>query len=273
MNIIFVKSKWERWAQPLLPFLEDAANAGFSATEVYIPGMAESPEECGRLHRQAGLALVAQIVTEGPTVSDHMRCFEERFLRALNCGPLLVNSHSGRDIWSVDDNLRIFDKALELEDRHGVPICHETHRSRAMFSAPATKALLAARPELKITADFSHWLCVHESDLSDQKETVELAVSAAWHIHARIGHSQGPEVPDPRVPEWRTWLDLSLCFWRGIADFRRDAGADFLTVTPEFGPPPYMPTHPASGLPLADAWELNCWMADFLRRELKAPTS
>jgi sugar phosphate isomerase/epimerase len=268
VKIIAVKSKWERWEQPLRPFLEEAASAGFSATEIYIPAMAESPAECGRLHQQAGLALLAQIITEGTEVSDHIRCFEERYLKALDCGPLLVNSHSGRDIWSMEDNLRLFDKALELESRHGVPICHETHRSRALFSAPAARALLAARPELKITADFSHWLCVHESDLSDQQESVTAAVSAAWHIHARVGHSEGPQVPDPRVPEWRAWLNLSLGFWRRIADTRRAAGAAFLTITPEFGPPPYMPTHPATGQPLADAWELNCWMADFLRREL-----
>lgn len=268
MKIIAVKSKWERWEQPLVPFLEDVASAGFAATEIYIPAMAESPAECGRLHRQAGLALVAQIITEGPTVADHIRCFEERFLRALDCGPVAVNSHTGRDIWSLDDNLRLFDKALELEDRHGIPICHETHRSRALFCVPAALALINARPGLKLTADFSHWLCVHESDLADQQESVAAAISSAWHIHARVGHSQGPEVPDPRVPEWQTWLDLSLGFWRKIVAVRRNSGAAFLTITPEFGPPPYMPTHPSTGEPLADAWELNCWMADVLRREL-----
>lgn len=268
MKIILAKAKWERWDQPLLPFLEDAAGAGFSATEIYIPAMAESPEECARFHRLAGLGLVAQIITEGQDVSDHIRCFEERFLKALDCGPLVVNSHSGRDIWSLDDNLRLFDKTLELEARHGVPICHETHRSRALFCAPAARAILAARPELKLTADFSHWLCVHESDLSDQQESVAAAISSACHIHARVGHSQGPEVADPRVPEWRQWLDLSLGFWRRIAEARRAGGAAFLTITPEFGPPPYMPTHPATGEPLADPWELNCWMAGFLRREL-----
>ncbi|MCX6971443.1 MAG: hypothetical protein NTV93_14995 [Verrucomicrobia bacterium] len=273
MNILLVKSKWERWEQPLLPFLEDAAAAGFAGTEIFIPAMTNSPEECQRFHRQAGLALIAQIITEGSTVVDHIRCFEERFLRALDCGPLLVNSHTGRDIWSLDDNLRLFDKALELEDRHGIPICHETHRSRALFCVPAARALLCARSNLKLTADFSHWLCVHESDLSDQMESVEIAVAAAHHIHARVGHSQGPQVADPRVSEWCAWLDLSLGLWRKIVAARRNSGASFLTITPKFGSPPYMPTDPATGLPLADAWKLNCWMADFLRRELIANQS
>jgi sugar phosphate isomerase/epimerase len=273
MKILFTKAKWERFEQELEPFLADTKAAGFDATEIYTPSVRESPSECIRLHESVGLKLVAQIITEGATPAEHMRVLEERFLRAVECGPILVNCHTGRDIWPMDDNLRIFDRALELEARHGIPFCHETHRSRPLFSGPSTAALLEARPALKLTADFSHWMCVHETDLADQPGALAAAVQASHHVHARVGHSQGPEVPDPRVAEWRPWLERSLEIWRRIVAARRASGAGFLTIAPEFGPPPYMPTLPATGEPLADAWEINCWMRQFLKGAIPDPDS
>ncbi len=273
MRIQLAKSKWERWDQSLALFLADAASAGFDATEIYVPAMSETPAECRRLHQEAGLSLIVQIVTEGSTPLDHIRCFKERFYLALECEPLVINCHTGRDYWPQHDNLQLFDIALELEAKYGTPICHETHRSRALFSAPSAHAFLNARPGLKLTADFSHWLCVHGSDLSDQQESVAKAVDSVYHIHARVGHSQAPQVSDPRAAEWLPWLELSLGFWRRIIEARTDDGTGCLTITPEFGPPPYMPTHPATGLPLADPWEVNCWMAKRIRDELGAVNS
>jgi hypothetical protein len=46
---------------------------------------------------------------------------------------------------------------------------------------------------------------------------------------------------------------------------RRGAGAKRLTFTTEFGPPPYLPTLPYSNLPVADQFEINCFMKDLLR--------
>lgn len=264
MKLLFAKAKWERWDQALAPFLADVAAAGFDATEIFLPALKESPAESRRLHRQHHLKLVAQIITEGAGVEDHLRCLAERFLRALEFEPVMINSHTGRDIWTPEENLRVFDKALELEARYGVPVCHETHRSRALYCAPAAVHVLAARPQLKITADFPHWLCVHESDLADQAKAVASAIQAAHYIHARVGHSEGPQVPDPRAPECQSWRDLSLGFWRRIVEARRNSGSAFLTIAPEFDPPPYMPVIPFTGKPTADAWEVNCWTRQWL---------
>ncbi len=271
MELIFAKAKWEAWDQPLEPFLARAAASGFTATEIFIPSLAESPTEIARAHAAAGLKLVAQIITEGETPADHARSLEERYLRAIACAPLLVDCHTGSDAFTHDENLFLFARACELERVHGVPLCHELHRGRALYNAPDTLRYLQALPALRLNADFSHWQVVHEcGGLSRHAAAVDAVIARAHHIHARVGFGEGPQVPDPRAPEWAGQVAINIGWWRRIVVARRDEGLPFLTISPEFGPAPYMPTIPFENRPVADPWELNCWMRDTLRRELAA---
>lgn len=104
--------------------------------------------------------------------------------------------------------------------------------------------------------------------LPAQPAAVDLAIARASHIHARVGFEEGPQVPDPLHPLWSRWTRLHLDLWRRIIAARRADGAAFLTLTPEFGPPPYMPIDPRSGHPLADAWETNVRFRDWLQQNL-----
>jgi sugar phosphate isomerase/epimerase len=272
MRLLFAKAKWEAWGEPLATFLPRAATAGFDATEIYLPSLAESPEEIRAAHAAAGLGLVAQITTLGDTPDEHARCLEQRYLHAIRCHPLQIDCHTGSDAFSFDDNLRLFQLGLELEHTHGVALCHELHRGRALYNAPDTLRYLRALPSLRLNADFSHWQVVHESDdLARHATAVAAVITRAYHIHARVGFAEGPQIPDPRAPEWAAQLALNTAWWRRITEARRTGGTAFLTVTPEFGPVPYMPTIPHENRPVADAWEINCWMRTHLATALARP--
>ena len=39
-----------------------------------------------------------------------------------------------------------------------------------------------------------------------------------------------------------------------------------MPVTTEFGPQPYMPSLPFSNKPVADQFEINCYMKDMIRK-------
>lgn len=269
MRLLITRSKWDLDALPLEEFLRYTREAGFDGTEIHLPSLHASPDECCALHERYGLAFVAMITTEGATPEEHCTTLAERYRDAIRYRPLLVNCHTGRDIFPLDENLRIFRAALALEQETGVRIFHETHRGRATWSAPATREILHALPELRITADLSHWCCVHESLLEDQADTVALAIRHAGYIHARVGHREGPQVNDPRAPEWREEVERHLQWWERIAAERAGAGDAVLAVCPEFGPAPYLPALPFTGQPVTDLRAVIIHQMHQLRRRLE----
>ncbi|MBS1972902.1 MAG: sugar phosphate isomerase/epimerase, partial [Bacteroidetes bacterium] len=53
--------------------------------------------------------------------------------------PLYINCHSGKDYFSFDDNKNFIDYTIGLSKETGIKICHETHRSRILYSAPVAR--------------------------------------------------------------------------------------------------------------------------------------
>lgn len=178
--------------------------------------------------------------------------------------PLYINCHSGRDHFSYDQNKAFIDHTTRLSRQTGIMICHETHRARILYSAPAARHYIDTIPELRITFDVSHWCNVSESLLEDQQETIDLALRRVDHIHARIGHPEGPQVSDPRAPEWEPAVNAHLSWWDQVVEAKKKAG-ERLTILTEFGPPDYMPTLPYSRDPLSDQWAINVHMLHLLR--------
>jgi len=179
--------------------------------------------------------------------------------------PLYINCHSGRDFFSYDENKQFIDHTTQLGKKSGILICHETHRSRMLFAAPVAKQFIEKNKDLKITFDVSHWCNVSESLLLDQEENVMLALERAEHIHARIGHAEGPQVNDPRAPEWEAAVKAHFAWWDRIVERKKKQGS-MITFLTEFGPPDYMPTTPYTRQPLADQWAINVHMMQLLRK-------
>jgi sugar phosphate isomerase/epimerase len=179
--------------------------------------------------------------------------------------PLYINCHSGRDYFSYDQNKTFIDHTTKLAKQTGIIICHETHRSRILFAAPVARHYLDNIPELRVTFDVSPWCNVSESLLQDQQETIDLTLSRVDHIHARIGHPEGPQVSDPRAPEWEEALKAHFSWWDRVVEQKKKAGQR-LTILTEFGPPDYMPTLPYTRQPLSDQWAINVHMMQLLRK-------
>ena len=178
--------------------------------------------------------------------------------------PLYINCHSGRDYFSGEENESFIAFTTTLAKQTGIKICHETHRSRMLFAAPVAKMYLQKHPELRVTFDVSHWCNVSESLLADQQETIDLTLPRVDHVHARIGHPEGPQVSDPRAPEWSDAVKAHFAWWDKIVAIKKQKG-ETLTMLTEFGPPDYMPTLPYTREPLADQWAINVYMMKLWR--------
>ena len=179
--------------------------------------------------------------------------------------PVYINCHSGRDHFSFSQNQAFIDYTQQLSEKTGILICHETHRSRMLFAAHIAKPFIEKNPALKITLDISHWCNVHETLLDDQEEAVALALERTEHVHARIGHSQGAQVNDPRAPEWDEAVKAHFAWWDKIVQRKKEKGGR-LTMLTEFGPPDYMPTLPYTRQAVADQWAINVHMMKLLRK-------
>ncbi|WP_372814191.1 sugar phosphate isomerase/epimerase family protein [Paenibacillus sp.] len=231
--------------------LKQIAEAGYNGVECPVPAP-EDELHFRELLDQYQLELIVQVYTEG----NHIASFEEQVQRAAAFKPQLINSHSAKDSMPYDDQLVFFEHAIRLERQLGVPIGHETHRGRAMFTPWSTARLLRDLPDLHLVADFSHWCCVCESMLPDQADNLSLAMRHAIHIHGRVGYEQGPQVPDFRAPEYKYALLKHEQWWDEICARHQSAGRPILTFTPEFGPPGYMHTLPFTRQPVVDLWEI-----------------
>ncbi|MEK5056902.1 xylose isomerase [Paenibacillus sp. FSL H7-0326] len=256
MKLLSIKALWGMEGTYEEQFARVAA-VGYVGVEAALPpaGMEEKFQE---LLDRYGLAYIAQVFTG----EDHANSFYRQVEQAARFGPVKIVSHSARDCMSEDEQDRFFASALETETKFGIAVGHETHRQRAMFTPWTTARILRKFPELRITADFSHWMNVCESYLEDQEEQLSLAMERTIHIHARVGFPEGPQVPHPGAPEYSKELELHLGWWRTILNRQAAEGAAQATFTAEFGPPGYMPTLPFTNVPVADLWEVNRWMSE-----------
>jgi len=94
---------------------------------------------------------------------------------------------------------------------------------------------------------------------------VRAMASRVDHIHARVGHAQGPSVAHPFAPEWAEALEAHRRCWGLFGLQRSAASCGPFTITPKFGPDGYLPTLPFTAQPVADLLEINGAMAAWLR--------
>ena len=197
--------------------------------------------------------------------AKHEAEFRKLLVEAANAKPVYINCHSGKDYFTAEQKEKIINYSLQVSADKDVPIYHETHRGRALYSAPVTAALMKKIPGLRLTLDISHWCNVHESYLGDQEETIALSLSRTDHIHARIGHPEGPQVSDPRAPEWSGAVKTHFDWWDKVVERKRKEGKPMTFLT-EFGPPDYMPTLPYTRQAVANQWEINVHILEVLRK-------
>ncbi|MEO6830411.1 MAG: hypothetical protein ABI164_11430, partial [Acidobacteriaceae bacterium] len=201
---------------------------------------------------------------------QHLVSLQDQIEECMGDEPLFFNCHSGSDAWSLREAEDFYGAALEMEKKAGVTFAHETHRSRYFSNPWNTRNILLRFPDLQLTCDLSHWVCVAERLLGDCDDIIELSAAHCRHLHARVGYEEGPQVPDPRAPEWQTHLAAHEQWWDKIWQAQQARGFATSTLTPEFGPPPYLHTIPYTQEPVADLNAICDWMAQHQQERFRS---
>ncbi len=260
-----------RWGSEHLDwnaFAWQVKNAGYDGMEVGIARTVarfELEEIFAVAARHQLLVIAQQYDTSESNVNEHCRAFGDWFEKIKPYKPLFVNSQTGKDFFTMEENQRVFSVADDYTKQTGISVYHETHRNKCLFAAHVAKTYLKAMPALQITLDMSHWVCVASSLLEDQSEAMQLAATRTQHIHARIGYTEGAQVTDPFAPEWKSSLNAHLCWWDAVVARKSKENTETITITPEFGAFPYMLYLPGTLQPIASQWDINVKMMKLLK--------
>lgn len=250
-------------------FCEKAKAEGYDGIEMWWQGNKEKQDELFSALKKHKLDIGFLCGSHESNFEKNIQQFQQQITAATTQSaqkPLYINCHSGKDFFSFEQNKKFIETTIDAAKKSGIPISHETHRSRILYSAPVARQFAEAIKELRITLDISHWCNVHESLLQDQEETVDLMLQRVDHIHARVGHPEGPQVNDPRAPEWSEAVKRHIEWWDKVIALKIKQGANQQTFLTEFGPPDYLPALPYTRQPVANQWEINVYMMNLLKK-------
>lgn len=246
---------------------------GFDGVEINIPrndsfqkDFINTLEEKRKSNPSFVFAAQQVLGNQKETPKEYLKRVLERLEFISKFQPDFINSHTGKDHFSFSENCRIIEALEDFSASSKIPVYHEIHRGRFTFHSTNTLRYLEKFPELKFVGDFSHWCVVSESLLEDQEETIQKITPNIHHIHARIGTEQASQVNHPFAPEWKTHLNQFTKWWKEIINYHGHKKS--FTITPEFGPFPYMPQTPFVQKSLSNQQEINKTMKNYLKKVL-----
>ncbi|KAJ0419377.1 xylose isomerase-like protein [Aspergillus carlsbadensis] len=235
---------------------------GYSGIEIDFAGMNPKELQLTRsIADEVGLEISVTLFSSWPkyigprpaglTPEYHAEFFRGQLKLASILKPVRVNAQSGADHFTWDESVRFYQLALQVAKDEGFEgrVCHETHRNRSLFNPYAADYILQRVPELKITADISHWVVVSERLLDEGDEDASIltrVIPHVGHIHARTGTTQSSQCPEPLNPVFTAEREFFEKFWvRVIQHRQKTEPQSTLTWVPEYGPYPYHPINTA----------------------------
>jgi len=149
-----------------------------------------------------------------------------------------------------------------------IPVHIETHRDRMTTDLFFTLHLLDCFPDLRMTADISHYVVGREFAWPISEENHALMhriLDHAWGFHGRVASREQVQI-QISFPHQKEWVDLFMGWWEyGFRSWRQRAPQDAtLTFLCELGPKEYAMTGP-DGYELSDRWEEAQMMMRMIR--------
>ncbi|AKZ64831.1 xylose isomerase [Herbaspirillum hiltneri N3] len=170
--------------------------------------------------------------------------------------------------YTLDECIPYIEGWRRLADDAGIALHIETHRDRMTTDLFFTLQLLDRFPDLRLTADLSHYVVAREFawPISDENHALmHRIIDNAWGFHGRVASREQIQL-QLAFPQHQKWLQLFMQWWEyGFRSWCRRAPSDgVLTFLCELGPPEYAMTG-ADGHELSDRWQEAGSMKDSVR--------
>ncbi len=159
---------------------------------------------------------------------------------------------------TVADMVPVARDWLRVAAEEGVAVQFETHRNSITNDLFATIQLLDAIPQMRLSADLSHYVVDREMPCPPPpalQALVDRVLDRADSFQGRVA-ARGQIQVALDFPQNAKWLLLFLGWWeQGLRSWRERAGADDSVVfLCELGPPDYAITG-VDGRELSDRWQ------------------
>lgn len=268
----FLCPRWGFEDMPWPVFLKRVKEANYAGIEWFPFGEHCDHQEVLDLlkYYELDFAIVMAVIKPYTSFEQYMEDLKQDLaglmeIRDEFISPLFFSAQTGREFFKDEQIQACLALCDQFEEQYQTPINQETHRNKWSYAAHRVAPVLATHPDVKLTLDVSHWFCVSESYLEDQQAAVNSAIAHARHIHARVGSTQGSQVWDPANAEYAEALAAHVQIWdKWIAQMKRNKMP--ITITPEFGPAPYMVKGNRTTALKDEQWRINLWMKDFLQK-------
>lgn len=190
---------------------------------------------------------------------------------AVNNGARWVLCQPASAFHSLEEVVEIVHTGCDVAAANGLPYFVETHRNNFTENIPQTLQLIEAIPEIKMTADFSHFVVVGEFygwKAEGALERMQPIINRIAHVHGRISNGEAVQVDvgdgegDEGTPAHfftRLWAAMFQS-WRQTAQ-----PGDVMPFSSELGPPRYAITLP-DGSEFSDRWEQGLVMRKLAER-------
>ncbi|MCX6016789.1 MAG: hypothetical protein NT020_14535 [Chloroflexales bacterium] len=241
------------------------AQQGYRGVELGVP--LEQREQTNLVAQLTAskLEYIAMVFTSGADLTAHITSAKQQVEAAVTCGARQITLHGWRDSSNYNEGCQFIEAIIDLEQHYGIAIGHETHRGRLFFNPWWTDMYLSRYTDAHICADYSHWVVVAERNLTDEESIIERCAAHCIHLHTRVGHSQGPQVPDPKLPRYSSEVAAHEHWWQLAVSANQHAGKASFSMTPEYGPPPYQSTDFATNAPLQPLSDIVAWQSERIR--------
>jgi hypothetical protein len=158
---------------------------------------------------------------------------------------------------AVQAMIPVVQEWLRVAAEESMPIQFETHRNCITNDLFATLQMLEAVPQMRLSADLSHYVVDREmmQPITAETQNYVLRVLArSDSFQGRVATRNQIQVPIA-FPQHRDWLETFLGWWReGFRLWRSRAPGGDLVFLCELGPPNYAITD-ANGNELSDRWQ------------------
>lgn len=234
--------------------------AGFEAVECWLTDENEvEVTECLKRH---GLRLV---LGHRPFLVEHTRATVERGVRL---GADFVFAQPADAFTSLEDVVYLVQEGRKIANGSGLPYFVEVHRNNFTETLPQTIQLIHEVPDIRFTADLSHFVVVGEFYGWEEERAAERlapVLERASHMHGRVSNGEAVQVDvgDGSGQTPRFFVDL----WSiAMRHWLRGAGpGDVFPFASELGPPRYAITLP-DGREFSDRWEQSLVMKRLAER-------